>query len=313
MDDRAEPHPLSDVWPRCYAMVLELWRLARPAIEERAAARGVPLALYDYVELGLDTLSVAEAQRRDPYSRPDGLAAELARLAAAGWLELLEGRNDPAALRYAVLPRAREEVRGLGVAGDARLGTLALLPAADLERLHELLARIAAANLAAPEPPARWATLRRFRVAGDDAPLLGQVRERALDLFGYRDDAHIEAWRLHADPATDFATEGARWNAFTHVWSGEARDAAAIARAAAFRGYDAAFYAQALAALEARGWLASDGGTYRTTEAGRALRDAIERQSDDWFYAPWSVLDEAELTGLRDLVERLLEALRRER
>ena len=177
MDDRAEPHPLSDVWPRCYAMVLELWRLARPAIEERAAARGVPLALYDYVELGLDTLSVAEAQRRDPYSRPDGLAAELARLAAAGWLELLEGRNDPAALRYAVLPRAREEVRGLGVAGDARLGTLALLPAADLERLHELLARIAAANLAAPEPPAPL---------GDAAPLPGRRRRRAAARSGPR-------------------------------------------------------------------------------------------------------------------------------
>ena len=145
------------------------------------------------------------------------------------------------------------------------------------------------------------------RVAGDDSPLLGQVRERALDLFGYRDDAHIEAWRPHADPAT----EGARWNAFTHVWSGEARSAAAIARAAAFRGYGAAFYEQALAALEARGWLASDGATYRTTEAGQALRDAVERQTDDWFYAAWSVLDEAELAELRGLVARLLEALRR--
>ena len=303
----SEPHPLSDVWPQCYATILELWRVALPAIDERAAARGVPPELHVVVELGLETLSIAEVQRRDPYSRPDGFAAEFARLEAGGWLERLEASDDPSARRYAVLPRAREEVRGLCLAGDEVLGGLDRLPAGDLGRLRDLLARVVAANLAAPEPPARWATLRRFRVAGDDSPLLGQVRERALDLFGYRDDAHIEAWRPHADPAT----EGARWNAFTHVWSGEARSAAAIARAAAFRGYGAAFYEQALAALEARGWLASDGATYRTTEAGQALRDAVERQTDDWFYAAWSVLDEAELAELRGLVARLLEALRR--
>ncbi len=302
-----EPHPLSDVWPQCYATILELWRLARPAIDERVYARRVPRALHDYQELGLETLSIAEFQRRDPYSRPDGFAAEFSRLEADGWIELLEASEDPEARRYTVLPRAREEVRGLGRRGDERLGELDALPDSDLERLRDLIARITAANLDAPEPPARWATVRRFRSADDDTPLLGQVRERALDLFGYRDDAHIEAWRAHADPAT----EGAHWNAFTQVWSGDARSAAAIARAAAFRGYDAAFYEQALAALEARGWLVSDGDAYRTTEAGQTLRDAVERQTEDWFYAPWSVLDEGELAELRSLVTRLIEALRR--
>ena len=82
-----------------------LWRVARPAIEAAAAARGVPLALHDYAELGLDTLSVAEARRRDPYSRPEGFAAEFARLEAGGWLARTGGASGAEDARYADLQR----------------------------------------------------------------------------------------------------------------------------------------------------------------------------------------------------------------
>ena len=180
------------------------------------------------------------------------------------------------------------------------------MPDADLARVHELLAAIADANLAAPEPPARWAAERRFRSASADTPLVGRIREAALDCLAYRDDVHLAAWSAHADPAT----EGGLWNAFSHVWAGEARTAEAIASAAAFRGYDAAFYARALATLEARGWLVADeGGAYGTTPEGQALRDAVERQTDEWFFAPWAVLGDEGVAELRAGIERLLGAL----
>ena len=288
--------------------------MARPPIDALAAERGIPLALHDYAELGLDTLSVAEALRRDPYARPEGFAREFARLAAEGWLEAVEDGGDALATRYVVLPRAREAVRALGEAGDARADELVTMPDADLARTHELLATIAHANLAAPEPPARWASLHRFRTADMDTPLPGRIREAALDCLAYRDDVHLAAWSAHADPAT----EGGMWNAFTHVWAGEAQTAQAIASAAGFRGYDAAFYARALTDLEARGWvtpgrgdtpLAAGGGAYRTTPEGQALRDAVERQTDEWFFAPWAVLGDPGVAELRAGIERLLGAL----
>ena len=276
--------------------------------------RGIPLALHDYAELGLDTLSVAEALRRDPYSRPEGFAREFARLAAEGWLEAVEDGGDALATRYVVLPQAREAVRALGEAGDARAGELVTMPDADLARTHELLAAIVDANLAASEPPARWGAERRFRSASEDTPLAGRIREAALDCLAYRDDVHLAAWSAHADPAT----EGGLWNAFSHVWASEARTAGAIASAAAFRGYDSAFYARALADLEARGWvtpgrgdtpLAAEGGAYRTTPEGQALRDAVERLTDEWFFAPWAVLGDEGVAELRAGIERLLGAL----
>ena len=159
------------------------------------------------------------------------------------------------ATRYVVLPHTREAVRALGEAGDALAGELVAMAADELARVRELLATIAAANLATPEPPACWATARRFSTATEETPLPGRIREAALDCLAYRDDVHLAAWSTHVDPAT----EGGTWNAFSHVWSGEARTAEGIALAAAFRGYDAAFYARALADLEARGWLVADG------------------------------------------------------
>lgn len=300
-----DPHPLADTWPPIEAAVFELWGVARPAIDALAAERGIPLVLYNYAELGLDALSVAEALRRDPYSRPEGFAGEFARLAADGWLEPTGGSDDPMTTRYVVLPHARAAVRALDRAGDTRLGELVATPDAHLARVRDLLAAIHVSNLAAPEPPARWATERRFRSADGATPLPGQIREAGLDVLAYRDDVHLAAWSAHADPAT----EGGMWNAFSHVWSGAARTAPEIAWAASFRGHDAAFYERALADLEARGWLTSDDGAYRTTPEGQALRDAVERQTDEWFFAPWTVLGEDDLAELSEGVNALVRGL----
>lgn len=294
-----------DAWPLIETTVFEFWGLTRPVMSALAAERDIPLALHNYVELGLDTLSVTEALHRDPYTRPEGFAEQFARLAAAGWIEAVDEGAGLLDARYVVLPHAREAVRAIDAAGDARLGEVVAMPAADLARILELLARVHAANLAAPEPPARWAAERRFRSADEATPLPGRIREAALDLLAYRDDVHLAAWSRHAEPAT----EGGMWNAFSHVWSGAAGTAREIASAASFRGYDAAFYEQALADLEARGWLVAEGVTYRVTAEGQALRDDVERQTDEWFFAPWGVLADGEVQELRERVEALLRAL----
>ena len=297
-----DPHPLAGAWPPIETTVFEFWGLARPAMNALAEERGIPLALHNYAELGLETLSVAEALRRDPYSRPEDFAEEFGRLAAAGWLEAIGSSDDPMTARYVVLPHAREAVRQVDAAGDALLGDLVAVPDAGLARIHELLATIHAANLAAPEPPARWGSERRFRSADESTPPPGRIREAALDLLAYRDDVHLAALSARADPAT----EGGLWNAFSHIWSGAASSAEGIALAAAFRGYDASFYEQALTDLEARGWLVADGVEYRTTAAGQALRDEVERQTDEWFFTPWAVLGQEGVAELRERVEALL-------
>ena len=52
----------------------------------------------------------------------------------------------------------------------------------------------------------------------------------------------------------------------------------------------------------------ADAGAYRTTAEGQALRDDVERQTDEWFFAPWAVLGDDGIAELRAGIEGLLRA-----
>lgn len=290
---------LTDLWPLINETVFQFWGVLHRPINEACEREGLPHVLHDYIEMGLEHFSAEEFARRDPYSNPAGFEGEFATLAEQGWIEP-EGNG-----RYRVTERARELTAAVVRAGDAYLGTLEPLPSAELERLRALLARVREANLVAAEPPTRWATVRRFRVADADTPALGGIRELGMDLFAYRDDAHTEAWREHE-------ASGLLWDTFSHVQSGDGRFGAEIASAAAFRGYAAADYDDAIAQLVARGWLAPDGehGRYRATAEGDRLRTDVEHLTDQYFYAPWAVLADAEVGELRSLLTRLRDRLR---
>jgi DNA-binding MarR family transcriptional regulator len=292
---------LIDFWPVAYATILQFWRLVNAPIEAAATQSDVPLELYSYVELGLEDMSIAYVQKRDPYSNPQIFLPVFTTLAAQGWIE-------PAGDQlYHVTKQARSAVRQLVRSGDEALGELGVFSTLEAKRLIALLQRIVTANAVASEPPEKWATTHRFRVADDTSPLLGQVREYLLDLFAYRDDAHLSAWR-------GYHVTGPAWNALTLLWRGEAVSPTQIAEQAAFRGYLASEYVTAIGKLVGRGWVetADTPGTYRVTEQGQALREGVELQTDAYFYAPWSCLNDRDITELRGLVIRLhgqLEAL----
>ena len=59
------------------------------------------------------------------------------------------------------------------------------------------------------------------------------------------------------------------------------------------RGHACSDYADALAELVARGWVAATDDSYRLTDAGRVVREDAERAIDQCFFAPWACLDDA--------------------
>ena len=115
-----------------------------------------------------------------------------------------------------------------------------------------------------------------------------------MDLFAYRDDANLSAWR-------DYPVSGIAWNAFGMIWRGAAFSPQQMAEQAWFRGYGAKDYAQALGELQRRGWVDGQG---QVTPIGKALRDAVEQLTEAYFYAPWLALRDDEIGELR---VRLLE------
>jgi hypothetical protein len=179
------------------------------------------------------------------------------------------------------------------------------MPARDLERLVLLLKQIVNECHVAPTPPEKWAILKRFRVADEHYPPIMQVREYLMDLFAYRDDSHLAAARPHFNDA------GIVWIVLGLLWKGLAANAEQIAEKMEFRGYEVEDYDIAIQAAVELGWAeqANRPDAFRLTAAGTQLREQAEKLTNEYFYAPWSVLTQAETDELYDLLLSLREGL----
>ena len=286
---------LTRFWPLLYSTIREFWQITEPRIEDAALTLDVPIELYYYSELGLDTFSIENFQKRDPFTNPEQFERLFARLDVKGWIEPVSDG------KYKVTQRAQHAARQIIQVGDGRLA--GLKPGADLHlpRLNALLTQIVAANGAEREPPAKWAISRRFRVADKDSLLIAQVREHLMDIFAYRDDSHLAAARPYFNDA------GIVWIALESLVDDRQATADQIAERMEFRGYDASEYEIALQAAAEVGWAeATDAaGTYRATVQGRELRLQVERLTDEYFYRPWSILTRDELDELYALLTQL--------
>jgi hypothetical protein len=282
-----------------HAIVLEIWEITEPHIEDAAVKNDIPIELYFYSELGLDYFSVEEFQKRDPFSNPEQFEKMFARFDVKGWIIPLP--ED----RYQVSDEARDAVRRIIQAGDEQLADFDLMPKKKLWELAGLLKKIAKADLEAPEPPEKWAIIKRFRIADEKSPLIVQIRELLMYLFAYRDDSHLWAARPH------FGQAGIVWNVLGSIASGNALNATQMAEHMAFRGYEKADYEVAIQAAIEIGWVEAGEtpNSSRLTQKGAELREEVEQLTDQYFYRPWGVLTKGEIDTLYDLLINLRDAL----
>ena len=290
---------LTKFWPLIYSIVQEFWSITESHIEDAAVRNDIPIELYLYSELGLDTFSLANFQKRDPFTNPEQFEKVFVRLNVKGWIEpMLDGS-------YQVTEKAREAVRHVMQAGDAQLMDFRSMPEADLKRLEILLKQIVAESKVTPEPPEKWAILKRFRVADEYDPLIVKIREYLLDLFAYRDDSHLSASRPHFNQA------GIVWMVLGALWNRDAVTAKQMAEKMTFRGYEVSDYEVALQATVEIGWAEVDDRpvTFRLSQQGKELREQAEQLTNEYFYTPWSVLMQNEIDELYDLLTKLRDEL----
>ena len=286
-------------WPLIHSVIQEFWTIIEPHIEEAAIENNIPVELYYYSELGLDSFSIAEFQKRDPFSNPQLFEKLFVTLNVKGWIQPLPDG------RYQVTDKARDAAHSIIQAGDAHLSNFESFTDVDLNRLAILLKQIVMGNAVAPQPPEKWAILKRFHVADKNSPLIVQIREYLMDLFAYRDDSHIAASHPH------FGQAGIVWSVLGSLWKGEAVTAERMAETMSFRGYEVNDYEVALQAAAQIGWAEEvDGsGRFRPTQKGKELREQAEHLTNEYFYDPWSVMTRSELDELFDLLMKLREQL----
>ena len=291
---------LTKFWPLIYSIVQEFWSITEPHIQDAAIRNDIPIELYLYGELGLERFSIKDFQKRDPFSNPEQFERLFVRLNIKGWIEPMRDGS------FQVTEKARETARFLTQAGDVQLSDFASMTDHDLKRLVVLLKQLVMESCLAPEPPGKWAILKRFRVADEHYPPIMQIREYLMDLFAYRDDSHLSASRPYFNEA------GIVWIVLGALWKGEAVNAGQMAERMAFRGYDVEEYEIAIQAAMEVGWVeqANRQDTFRLTEQGRQLREHAEQDTNEYFYAPWSVLTQDEINELHELLKKLHDHLR---
>lgn len=284
--------PRLKFWPLMHSIIQEFWGITEQYIEKAAAQNDIPIELYLYSELGLNTFSREAFQKRDPFSNPEQFERNFALLNMKGWIEPLPDGD------FEVTDEARESVRTLIQAGDDHLLDFGAMPESDLERLAVLLKQLIAEGKIAREPPEKWAIFKRFRVTTDESPLIVQIREYLMDMYAYRDDSHLAAARPYFNEA------GIVWLVLGALWKGSAIHAEQMAENMPFRGYDVEEYEIAIQAAMEVGWAepADHPGTFRLTQKGKELREEVERLTNEYFYAPWSVLLQEEIEELYDLL-----------
>jgi hypothetical protein len=291
--------PLTKFWPLIYSIIQEFWSITEPHIEDAAIRNDIPIELYLYSEMGLDAFSLANFQKRDPFTNPEQYERVFVRLNVKGWIEPMSDGS------FRVTENAREAVRHIVQAGDAQLLDFRSLSSSDLERLALLLKQIVAECKVTDEPPEKWAILKRFRVAGDHDPVIVRIREYLMDLFAYRDDSHLSASRPHFNQA------GIVWIVLGALWNQDAVTAKQMAEKMTFRGYEVSDYEVATQAAVEIGWAEVDDrpGKFRLSRQGIELREKAEHLTNEYFYAPWSVFVQDEMDELHNLLTKLHDGL----
>ena len=174
---------------------------------------------------------------------------------------------------------------------------IAYLGAESVEPLEALMRRALDASLAQAEPPNTWSLAHsRRRAPGDDAPTVFKLFHYCADLNAYRDDAHMTAFQ-------PLGVEAYAWEAFGSIWCDLAHTAQGLFEALPHRGYSRTEYHEGLRDLAQRGWIGTDDGeSYVITDEGRTVREAAERLTDQYFYAPWQCLMDSGVETLHSLL-----------
>ncbi len=177
------------------------------------------------------------------------------------------------------------------------------LPPAEAARLASLLDRLVQASLHTPPPPDTWSISLADKLMPAADPPLPYIEQLISCLTAYRDDAHLAAWRPSGLSATALES-------LTLLWRGEADSLEALGQKLAPRGHPRQVYAQALAELRQRGFIAGPDETLRLTPAGQTFRDQVEAATDRYFFASWGCLDAGEKEELAGLLIRLRDGLK---
>lgn len=225
---------------------------------------------------------------RFPYTNIERPSQIMKDAAEAGYLN----NHDDGS--FTVTEKGKKAIEAINDVFYGALGEIQTLSDDAIQQLEGLLGKLVQASLEAEKPADKSPLLisHNSHTHPDAAPL-ARIDQHLDDLNAFRDVSHVPAWRSqHNIP-------GRSWEVLAFVINGQANTAAALAEALPNRGYSEEDYAASLAELVGLGWIENGADGYQVTEKGRKVHQTAEDKTNEYFYAPWSVLENNELNQLR--------------
>lgn len=294
MDDLALWNRMREAWS---ALGEVIDRAVNPIVEEsglNGRGWGLLLAVLTFEP---DHTTPAHLMVRSPYTAVEEYRLRLGKAAGLGFLE------EVAPSEFRLTPSGRKATqRFIRVARQA-MAAADPLPIQDCRRLSELLDRLVQRSLETPPPPDTWSIRLSHKLMPASDPPLPYAEQAFSCLAAYRDDAHLAAWQKSELAATAL-------EALTLLWRGEARELGQVTEKLAHRGHTPHVYEDAILELRQRGYVAGTPRALRLTDAGQRFRDQVEEDTNCYFFAPWSVLSNAEKDEAGQLADRLRDGLR---
>lgn len=278
---------------------------AYPAMDKVAEEIGLSPDYFSWVAavnlFAPDSFTLAEFMRIFPYGLPQVNAARLMSAVQQGFLTF-DGPDQYCATESGI----NMAVHRVFQAANDSIAALHSMPDEALNRLVNLLTRLANTALGMPEPPIPFVAThkrRSYERMGMRDSLLGFVA-RCLEMEGYRDDAYITTWQAHR-------IDGHAWEVLDLLSQNDALTFDDLHDKLSRRGVTREIHAGGLQELARRGWVEESSGVVKITSAGKQIRAEVEAETERLFFAPWTCLNESELEELASLAGRLRDGLKK--
>lgn len=197
----------------------------------------------------------------------DGNQASASAARAAGLVEEVGGK-------WKITTKGRELSTQFRRECDEFFRGLEPIPAADIQRLADLLGRALRAIETSDVPKDHMSRTARYR--GDPRVPMAALDNAVFGLWQARDDCHMASWR-------EGGFDGPTFDVLTRIWRNEAADEQKLA--SVLTGQTPNDVRAALTKLRKDGLVKND--AVSVTDRGRDERQEIEDETERRFFSPW--------------------------
>lgn len=284
--------------------MMEAWRLLRlrfePIVAQRGSERNLDLSVWGLLLAVLkfepNPTAPVDLMVRSPYTAAEIFIERLSNAANEGWLF----ESSPGA--YKLTQIGREVCVNLVDFARSVMVELDPLSNLDSQKLAKYIDRLVHSSLNTQPPPNHWSLKLGYKLMPDKEPALPFIEQGFTCLSGYREDAQLASWTRTGMSATAL-------DMVSLLWRGEVDSLDSICDKLELRGHTCDVYAAVLSNLREQGYVNGEDKALFATGSGRVICNQVEAMTDNFFFTPWSCLDDEDRAELSILIRRLISGI----